>query len=100
MISRSGACTVSELCLAAKPAIFVPSPNVAEDHQTKNAQALVSQGAALLVPDAAAVGRAMDEAVAVLADGERLKALSAAIEKLATPRAAEAVADEILEIIG
>ena len=100
VISRSGACTVSELCLAAKPAIFVPSPNVAEDHQTKNAQALVSQGAALLVPDAAAVGRAMDEAVAVLADGERLKALSAAIEKLATPRAAEAVADEILEIIG
>ena len=99
VISRSGACTVSELCLAAKPAIFVPSPNVAEDHQTKNAQALVSQGAALLVPDAAAVGRAMDEAVAVLADGERLKALSAAIEKLATPRAAEAVADEILEII-
>ncbi len=100
VIARSGACTVSELCLVAKPTIFVPSPNVAEDHQTKNALALVSEGAALLVPDACAVGRAMDEAVAVLSDKERLGALSAAIERLATPAAAESVADEIMKIIG
>lgn len=99
VISRSGACTVSELCLVAKPAIFVPSPNVAEDHQTKNAMALVSKGAALMIPDAAAIGRGMDEAVAVLSDKMRLAALGEAIERLATPEAAEAIVDEILKII-
>lgn len=99
VVSRSGACTVSELCLAAKPTLFVPSPNVAEDHQTRNAEALVARGAALLVPDAEAVGRAMDEAVALLADRPRLEGLSAAIAALATPRAAEEVADEILRLI-
>lgn len=100
VISRSGACTVSELCLVAKPTIFVPSPNVAEDHQTKNAMALVSKGAALMIPDAEAVGRGMDEAVAVLSDKKRLAALGDAIERLATPAAAEAIVDEILKIIG
>lgn len=99
VISRSGACTVSELCLVAKPTIFVPSPNVAEDHQTKNALALVAKGAALTVPDARAVGRAMDEAVAVLADPARLAALSGAIGTLAKPAAAESIVDEILRII-
>lgn len=99
VISRSGACTVSELCLVAKPTIFVPSPNVAEDHQTKNALALVAKGAALTVPDAEAVGRAMDEAVDVLADPARLAALSGAIGALAKPKAAESIVDEILKII-
>ena len=55
VVSRSGACTVSELCLVAKPTLFVPSPNVAEDHQTKNARALADKGAALLIPDSEAV---------------------------------------------
>lgn len=55
VVSRSGACTVSELCLVAKPTLFVPSPNVAEDHQTKNARALAVKGAALLIPDSEAV---------------------------------------------
>ena len=57
VVSRSGACTVSELCLVAKPTLFVPSPNVAEDHQTKNARALADKGAALLIPDCPSHGR-------------------------------------------
>ncbi len=100
VVSRSGACTVSELCLAAKPTLFVPSPNVAEDHQTRNAEALVARGAALLVPDARAVGHVMDEAVALLSDRARLESLGQAIGALAAPRAAEQVADEIVKLIG
>lgn len=99
VISRSGAGTVSELCLVAKPAIFVPSPNVAEDHQTKNAQALVSKGAALMIRDAEAVGRCMDFAVEVLADAGRLQSLREQIERLARPDAAERIVDEIEKII-
>lgn len=100
VLSRSGAGTVSELCLVAKPTIFVPSPNVAEDHQTKNAQALVSKGAALMVRDAEAVGRGMDYAVEVLADRSKLASLSAQAELLARPAAADAIVDEIIKIIG
>ena len=62
VVSRSGACSVSELCLVGKPTLFVPSPNVAEDHQTKNAQALVDRQAAVLVADAEAPARAMETA--------------------------------------
>lgn len=100
VISRSGACTVSELCLVAKPVIFVPSPNVAEDHQTKNAMALADRGAALVVRDSEAVGRCMDRAVEVLADRQRLAALSEAIAGFAKPGAADAIVDEIMRIIG
>ena len=64
VVSRSGAGTVSELCLVAKPVLFVPSPNVAEDHQTKNARALEAKGAAVVVPDAEARTRAMARAMA------------------------------------
>lgn len=98
-ISRSGAGTVSELCLVAEPTIFVPSPNVAEDHQTKNAQALVSKGAALMLRDAEACGRGMDLAVEVLADPERLAGLSARIGRLARPDAAERIVDRILQTL-
>ena len=95
VVSRSGACTVSELCLVAKPTLFVPSPNVAEDHQTKNARALADKGAALLIPDSEAVARAMDEAVGLLKDPVRLAELSRNIEALAIPDSAERIVNEI-----
>ncbi|MDE5730170.1 MAG: undecaprenyldiphospho-muramoylpentapeptide beta-N-acetylglucosaminyltransferase [Alistipes sp.] len=100
VVSRSGACTVSELCLAAKPTLFVPSPNVAEDHQTKNARALSDRGAALLVPDAEAVGRVMDEAVALAGEPERLAELSRRIGELAISDSAERIVGEILRLLG
>ena len=100
VISRSGACTVSELCLAGKPTIFVPSPNVAEDHQTKNARALVDKGAAEMVADADAVECCMDMALKLLNDPERLKTLSDNILKLAIPDSAERVAAEIERQLG
>ena len=99
VISRSGACTVSELCLAAKPTIFVPSPNVAEDHQMKNARALADKHAAVVVADRDAVECAMDTALDLLKNPKRLKALSINIEKLAIPDSADRVADEIIKLI-
>ena len=95
VVSRSGACTVSELCLVAKPTLFVPSPNVAEDHQTKNARALADKGAALLIPDSEAVARVMDEVVGLLKDPARLSELSRNIEALAIPDSAERIVNEI-----
>ena len=99
VLSRSGACTVSELCLVAKPTIFVPSPNVAEDHQTKNAMALVERGAAEIVRDAEAVARGMQEAVALASDAERLATLKRNIAKLAIDDSAERVVAEIEKLI-
>ena len=95
VLSRSGACTVSELCLVGKPTIFVPSPNVAEDHQTKNAMALVNKGAAEIVRDAEAVVRGMQEAVALAKDRERLERLSKNIKSLAISDSAERVVREV-----
>ncbi len=99
VLSRSGACTVSELSLVAKPTIFVPSPNVAEDHQTKNAMALVNQEAALMVPDAEAGNGAMALAVATLKDRESLDDLKKNIAKMAAPHAADMIVDEIDKIL-
>ena len=99
VLSRSGACTVSELCLVAKPTIFVPSPNVAEDHQTKNAMALVEKGAAEIVRDNEAVERGMKEAVALAMDKERLERLSANIANLAIVDSADRVVAEIEKIL-
>lgn len=95
VISRSGACTVSELCLVAKPTIFVPSPNVSEDHQTKNAMALVEKGAAEIVRDSEVVERGMSLALELVADKERLAKLSENIARLAIADAAERVVTEI-----
>ena len=100
VISRSGACTVSELCLAGKPTIFVPSPNVAEDHQTKNAKALVDKGAAEMVADADAVECCIDLALKLLNNPKRLKTLSANIQKLAIVDSADRVAAEIEKLLG
>lgn len=99
VISRSGACTVSELCLVAKPTIFIPSPNVAEDHQTKNAMALVEKGAAEIIPDSEAVERGMAEAVALAKDEKRLESLRRNIAKLAIGDSAERVVREIESVL-
>lgn len=99
VISRSGAGTVSELCLVGKPVMFVPSPNVSEDHQTKNALALVEKGAALMVRDAEAVEKAVPEAVELLGNSEKLDELSQNISKLAKPQAAEHIVDRIVALL-
>ncbi len=99
VISRSGACTVSELCLVSKATIFVPSPNVAEDHQTKNAMALVDRDAALMVADCDAVEQAMPRAVETLKDEKLLDMLRKNIAKLASPRASHLVVDEIDKLL-
>ncbi len=99
VVSRSGACSVSELCLVGKPTLFVPSPNVAEDHQTHNAMALVEKGAAVMVRDAEAVERVVPVVEELVADPERLARLSAEIRRMATPNAAADVADAALKLI-
>lgn len=95
VVSRSGACTVSELSLVGKPTIFVPSPNVAEDHQTRNAEALVARDAAVMVRDADAVKDGMRRALELLADGEGMKRLARNIAALGMPDAAERVVRQI-----
>ncbi len=95
VVSRSGACTVSELCLVGKPTIFVPSPNVAEDHQTRNAEALVDKNAAVMVRDAEAVKCGMDRATELLADKERLAELARNISALGIRDAADRVVRQI-----
>ena len=95
VISRSGACTVSELCLVGKPTLFVPSPNVAEDHQTKNARALVDKDAALLVSDKEAIERGMPVALELLADKERMALLRQNVARLGVKDAADRVVRQI-----
>lgn len=99
VVSRSGAGTVSELCLVGKPVIFVPSPNVAEDHQTKNAMALVEKEAAVMIPDNEAVEKALAEAKRLIMDKTKLASLSENITKLARPNAADDVADLIIKTL-
>ena len=95
VISRSGACTVSELCLVGKPTLFVPSPNVAEDHQTKNARALVEKDAALMVSDREAIERGMPVALELLADKERMALLRDNVARLGIKDAADRVVRQI-----
>lgn len=98
VLSRSGACTVSELCLVGKPTIFVPSPNVAEDHQTKNAQALVNKDAAKMVRDADAIEMGMVKALELLKNKVRLEELRRNISALGIADAAARVVSEIEKI--
>jgi UDP-N-acetylglucosamine--N-acetylmuramyl-(pentapeptide) pyrophosphoryl-undecaprenol N-acetylglucosamine transferase len=100
VISRSGALAVSELCIAGKPCILVPSPNVAEDHQTKNAMALVEKQAALFVADKDAKATLVDEAMKLLFDEQRANVLSTNIAKLARPNATREIVNEIEKLIG
>ena len=94
VISRAGASSISEFCLIGKPVILVPSPNVAEDHQTKNAMALVNKNAALYVKDADALAEVVKLALQTVKDDARLKELSENILKLALPDSADIIANE------
>ena len=99
VISRSGASSVSELCAAHKASIFVPSPNVAEDHQTHNAMALVSKDAALMVRDSEATEKLMETACGLLGDQKKIAALEKNIAALAKTEAAMDIAKEVYNII-
>lgn len=99
VISRSGASSVSELCAAEKAVIFVPSPNVAEDHQTHNAMALVNKDAALLVRDGEAQEKLMAEACTLIENPEKIALLEDNIGKLALRDAAMTIADEVYKIV-
>lgn len=98
IISRAGAGSISEFCLLQKPVILVPSPNVAEDHQTKNALALVNKGAALYVKDGEAIGTLIDTAIQTVKDDEKLAKLSHNISKLAFAHSADTIADEVIRL--
>jgi len=99
VISRAGASSISEFCLLGKPVILVPSPNVAEDHQTKNAMALVDRDAALYVKDSEAGQKLIETALKTVDDDKLLESLSANIVKLALPNSAEIIAKEVLKMI-
>lgn len=99
VVSRAGASSVSELCLVGKASILVPSPNVAEDHQTKNAMALVNEGAAALVKDSEAGAALIDAVLGLFHDDTRRAELEMKIRQLGTPNAADLIAGEILQLI-
>ena len=99
VISRAGAGSISEFCLLRKPVILVPSPNVAEDHQTKNALALVNKDAAIYVKDSEAKNRLLPVALETIANAEKLESLSDHIAKLALPDSAIIIAKEVLKLI-
>lgn len=99
VISRAGASSISEFCLIGKPVILVPSPNVAEDHQTKNAMALVNKQAAVFVKDSEAPGILLDKAIELVKDNEKLKNLSENILQLALPDSADIIAKEVIKMI-
>jgi UDP-N-acetylglucosamine--N-acetylmuramyl-(pentapeptide) pyrophosphoryl-undecaprenol N-acetylglucosamine transferase len=99
IVSRAGAGTISELCLVGKPVILVPSPNVAEDHQTKNGLSLVNNNAAILVPDSQAIKSLVAEALSLASDVEKKKTLSANIIKLAERDADIRIAKEVMKLI-
>ena len=98
VISRAGAGSISEFCLLGKPVILVPSPNVAEDHQTKNAMALVNRDAALYVKDAEAPEKLIRLAIDTVKDDALLASLSKNILKLALPNSAEVIAKEVIAL--
>jgi UDP-N-acetylglucosamine--N-acetylmuramyl-(pentapeptide) pyrophosphoryl-undecaprenol N-acetylglucosamine transferase len=91
--------SVSELCIVAKPCVLVPSPNVAEDHQTKNALSLVNKNAALMIKDAEANDKLVDAVLQLMKDESQQKNLSAAIKNLAIVDADERIVEEIKKLI-
>ena len=98
VISRAGASSISELCMLGKPCVLVPSPNVAEDHQAKNAMALVQKEAALMIKDAEAREKLIPMAIDVVRNTQRLSALSANIKQLALPDSANIIAKEVIKL--
>ena len=99
IVSRSGASSVSEICAAQKAAVFVPSPNVAEDHQTHNAMALVSKGAALIVRDAEAADKLLPTALDLLRDEVRIRTIERNVAPLARLDAAQTIMDEVYKLV-
>ena len=99
IISRAGAITISELCVIGKPVILVPSPNVAEDHQARNAEALVSCTAAMMIPDREAVEKLVDTMLDLMDDENRQQQLSNNIKQLGITDAAERIAAEVTKLI-
>ena len=99
IISRAGAGTVSELCLAGKPAILIPSPHVAEDHQTKNAEALVAREAALMIPERDLESRFEMVFTEVFHSPEKQKSFGKHIREMALPEATEHIADEVEKLL-
>ena len=98
VISRAGASSISELCLLGKPAILVPSPNVAEDHQTHNAMALVNKEAAVLVRDADAAEQLIPTALELIGNKKRLEELHTNVLKLAQTDSAKRIAEEVIKL--
>ncbi|MCI7653612.1 MAG: undecaprenyldiphospho-muramoylpentapeptide beta-N-acetylglucosaminyltransferase [Bacteroidales bacterium] len=98
VISRAGASSISEFCLIGKPVILVPSPNVAEDHQTKNAMALVNKNAAVYVKDSEASDVLLKRAIEIVNDDKQLASLSANIAKLGLKNSADVIADEVIKL--
>lgn len=98
VISRAGASSISEFCLIGKPVILVPSPNVAEDHQTKNAMALVNKDAAIYVKDSEAPSLLIDKAIKTVTDEQKLHSLSENIKKLGLKNSADVIADEVVKL--
>ena len=98
VISRAGASSISELCLLGKPSILVPSPNVAEDHQTHNAMALVRKDAAVLVKDINAKEQMVETALTLIQDDEQLRVLHDNILTLALPNSARYIAEEVIKL--
>ena len=99
VISRAGAGSISEFCLLHKPVILVPSPNVAEDHQTKNALALADKDAAIYVKDVEAKDKLLPIALETISNPQKLKDLSENIARLALPNSATVIAKEVLKLI-
>ena len=98
VISRAGASSISEFCLIGKPVILVPSPNVAEDHQTKNTMALVNKDAAIYVKDADAPAVLIKKAVGIVEDAQKLASMSENIKKLGLKNSADVIADEVIKL--
>jgi len=98
VISRAGAGSISEFCLLGKAVILVPSPNVAEDHQTKNALALVNRDAALYVKDSEAPEKLIALAIATAKDDDKLQSLSRNVLKMALPDSAAIIAREVIKL--
>ena len=99
VVSRAGALSISELCLTRKPSVLVPSPNVAEDHQTKNAMSLVGERAAIMISDQQANGMLIDEVIKLLYDEKSCQALSENIGKLGKPHATDDIVNEIEKLL-
>lgn len=98
VVSRAGAGSISEFALLGKAVILVPSPNVSEDHQTKNAMALVEKGAAIHIPDSKAKEELVKVAVETVLDQEKIATLEKNVEKLGKPNAAEVIANEVIRL--